>query len=407
MPHICFRFTARSKRIILILTIVGLFIVGVMLAVYQQDNKPEWLRAYQFISDLYVKNYTEDVADINKYQNEANHIRIISWTQKFWSHKGPWFPEGRAAFTNCPLPRGATCEYAHNKSMYAVSDAVLFKGNIIQPRDMPLSRRANQTWIFCESETLQHKPGANWRPLAKLFNATCSYSTTSDIVNPYGSCSKKSPDDEIPTVLTNYAITKSELVSWIVSNCHAPSNRNEYVAELQQHIPVHIYGRCGPYKCEPRMSAECDDKLLRKTYKFYLAFENSFCRQYITEKFWKCFEYDIVPIVYGSSAYENFAPPHSFIDVRDFRSPKHLADYLLVLNQNDALYNEYFAWKNTYKCGRRNSSQLPCQICQLLHKRKQSKLPPSPLNVTNIWSGDARCEDVDTFRKKCNCWPKT
>lgn len=271
---------------------------------------------------------------------------------------------------------------------------------------MPLSRRANQTWIFCERETPQHMPGKKWRPLAKLFNATYSYSTTADIVKPYGRCSKKSPEDEISTALKNCAITKSELISWIVSNCNATNNRLEYVTELQQHIPVHIYGRCGPYKCEP-WGAECDDKLLRKTNKFYLAFENSFCRQYITEKFWKCFDLDVVPIVYGSSAYEDVAPPHSFIDVRDFRSPKHLADYLLVLNQNDSLYNEYFAWKNTHECGRRNPSQLPCQICQLLHKRKQSKLPPSPLNVSNIWSGDARCEDVDTFRKNCNCWPKS
>lgn len=98
--------------------IVGLLIVGVMLAVYHQDNRLEQLRTYQFISETYVKNYAEDVADINEYPNEANHIRIISWTEKLGSHKGPWFPEGRAALTNCPLPKGATCEYTHNKSMY-------------------------------------------------------------------------------------------------------------------------------------------------------------------------------------------------------------------------------------------------------------------------------------------------
>jgi alpha-1,3-fucosyltransferase len=40
----------------------------------------------------------------------------------------------------------------------------------------------------------------------------------------------------------------------------------------------------------------------------------------------------------GSVDYTKFAPPHSFIDVKDFSSPKQLARYLLVLSETDALY---------------------------------------------------------------------
>ena len=43
--------------------------------------------------------------------------------------------------------------------------------------------------------------------------------------------------------------------------------------------------------------------------------------------------------------YHRAAPPHSFIHVDDFRSPKELAAYLHQLDQDDALYNQYFAWK--------------------------------------------------------------
>ena len=41
---------------------------------------------------------------------------------------------------------------------------------------------------------------------------------------------------------------------------------------------------CGNKKC-PRNKAKQCFQMLNKEYKFYLAFENSNCRDYITEKF--------------------------------------------------------------------------------------------------------------------------
>lgn len=73
-------------------------------------------------------------------------------------------------------------------------------------------------------------------------------------------------------------------MAWFVSNCSARNGRLAYARELGKYISVDIYGTCGPLKC-PRTDKKCFE-VLEKEYKFYLAFENSNCRDYITEKFY-------------------------------------------------------------------------------------------------------------------------
>jgi hypothetical protein len=185
----------------------------------------------------------------------------------------------------------------------------------------------------------------------------------------------------------------------------------------------------------------CNDNLL-KSYKFYLAFENSLCNDYISEKYWKLFKpstifnSNIVPIVRGakSSQYENRAPKSSFIDASKFKTPKALANYLLYLDQNDTAYFEYFNWKldlydkfeskflnikndeinsindlnqvstdkhNSYIFNYKDDYQkridkihVPfCAICSLLHNE-------SYLNNSN----NRKWTISDWFNKQTNCW---
>ncbi len=43
--------------------------------------------------------------------------------------------------------------------------------------------------------------------------------------------------------------------------------------------------------------------------------------------------------------YISTLPPHSYINVDDFRSIRELAAYIKYLDQNDAAYAAYFAWR--------------------------------------------------------------
>ncbi len=91
--------------------------------------------------------------------------------------------------------------------------------------------------------------------------------------------------------------------------------------------------------------------------------------------------------------YRKVAPPHSFIHVDDFESPRHLAEYLRKLDENDDLYNEYFRWKGT---GEFINTKYWCRLCGLIHEAQDS--PRGPYRVTynklqQWWNGPGVCVD--------------
>ena len=67
-------------------------------------------------------------------------------------------------------------------------------------------------------------------------------------------------------------------------NFYFRNGRLQYAQELARYIGVDIYGACGSLKCSRMKEVSCF-KILERKYKFYLAFENSNCKDYITEKF--------------------------------------------------------------------------------------------------------------------------
>jgi len=130
---------------------------------------------------------------------------------------------------------------------------------------------------------------------------------------------------------------------------------------------------------------------LYREYKFYLAFENSNCKDYITEKFFvNGLNHDVIPIVMGARPedYAIAAPSKSYIHVDDFDSPKELADYLHKLDQDDQLYNEYFKWKGT---GEFINTKFFCRVCSMLHDPKVQMEHHTYEDVNDWWRGKGTC----------------
>ncbi len=55
------------------------------------------------------------------------------------------------------------------------------------------------------------------------------------------------------------------------------------------------------------------------------------------------------PPIKPRSNYSELAPPHSFIDVSDFASPKDLAERLLFLDRSPQEYLAYFWWQDRFR----------------------------------------------------------
>ncbi|XP_018019640.1 alpha-(1,3)-fucosyltransferase C-like [Hyalella azteca] len=231
-------------------------------------------------------------------------------------------------------------------------------------------RSPHTFYIFWVIESASY-PFADLNTYNGVFNWTMTYRLDSDFPRPYGSI-VFSPNVSAKTAAPkNYAHGKTKLAAWFVSNCYTISGREHLVKVLQTHMDVDIYGGCGTLICTIEESNECRE-MLEKDYKFYLAFENSLCVDYITEKFFETIKYNVVPVVYGLGYERTQIPKGAYIDVMDFASVQDLASYLLYLDSNDTAYNEYFRWKEEgYKAleGQHEVyKQTFCDVCERLHE---------------------------------------
>ncbi|KAI6201033.1 Glycoprotein 3-alpha-L-fucosyltransferase A [Aphelenchoides besseyi] len=217
---------------------------------------------------------------------------------------------GVAEFSTCYVQN---CVITKNPEMMMKSKAAVFDSHSAQISNRP----HDQIWILLLLENPTNTINiSKWN---NMINYTASYHLKSDIPAPYGLVKKR-------RLIANLE-AKTEGVLWIVSNCYT-NRREKIVSRLQRHIQVNIFGRCANGRISRKQQLQ-----LMASYRFYLAFENNNCEEYVTEKFFEALRFGIVPVVYGARKeyYEQIAPPHSFIHMDDFERVEHLAAYILKL----------------------------------------------------------------------------
>ena len=284
------------------------------------------------------------------------------------------------------------CFTTADRNLLNQSDAVIFHSFQFSKQDLPEQRSPQQRFVFFSYEKdLLRSPSV--LPVKKFkphyFNWTMTQRRDSDIYIESRAVVHLMTDHPIsnflPGVDRKYPqlASKTRSVAGFNSHCPTGSKRTDYITELAKNVQVDIYGKCGTIECLPRDSPRCNNLLTN--YKFYLVDEDANCpNTFSVEDFDKALMNDVVPIVYGGPDYTDHAPPRSFINAADFKSQINLAEYLALLDRNEALYMEYFQWKKHYAVVR-SPMKGWCDLCAKLNDPEQEAETKSYEDVAGWW----------------------
>lgn len=267
------------------------------------------------------------------YTKEPGILYVLQWTPS----KTVPFPsmgQAREAFiskkclyNNCFVTDNKT--YLNDVKEF---DALIF--NVMELRTntslpLPVSRSPHQKYVLVSRESSVYYPLPP--SFDGFFNWTWTYRIDSDISFKFITVRNKrgeviGPNKNVHWLNinkmkpTNKYIKrklrhKSLAAVWFVSNCESSSKREMYAGALRQELnklgqTLDVYGSCGHYNC-PRdgWEQECH-AAIETDYYFYLAFENSFSEDYVTEKLLTALEHFAVPVVLGGANYTRYKQPN-------------------------------------------------------------------------------------------------
>ena len=304
---------------------------------------------------------------------ESRSKVLLIWTKLFGESIWDELLEGMLPCAQYNI--NVSCRITYNKNEYEHSELVAFhgRGNDFAVSNLPdLSKRSpHQRWVYCNRESpmnygLLSIPSQGKR-LNGLFNWTMTYRVDSDIDLRYALIVPGETSDEYNTQKSRGGTAVA-----VIRNCL--QQRMNYIHELQKHMQVHVYGECGTYNCP---SGDACFDMLKGKYKFYLSFENSVCKDYVTEKFYfNALQHNMLPVVINGGNFSDptVAPPGCCIKASNFKGARELAEYIKMVARNSTLYNNYFKWHSRYTVQEEPRTKVFCRACHKLYTDSETKV---------------------------------
>jgi len=284
-------------------------------------------------TSIVMKSKTENL--INTSENQTKAWLIIFWSTYFGRKIREEYSWKKG---ECPV----ACEVTADHSREREAD-----GFVVHARDPHMIPSTHSTpWILFTRENPVYTPALRNANFMSKFNLLRSYRLDSDFPDP----AYRMPGFTPPVPFKE----KSGLIFAAFSNCEPV--RTEYMRQLMKFVQVHSYGRCLKNKndlvARSGSANGKDFKQLKtekaKTYKFTLVFFNQDCDYFVDDQLNHALSAGSVPVVMSTDKLDEFLPGNlrnSVIKVRNFKSPKLLADYLKFLSNNETEYNKYLEWK--------------------------------------------------------------
>ena len=256
-------------------------------------------------------------------------IKILFYNQtvsEYWYFRHEDFPPGYTLMTD--------------PALLDIADVVVFFLPTLKV-GQDIEKREGQIWVAWSTECEQHYPQYEDPDISRLFDLRMGYYRHYDIFTPY-----VYPRYEEFLRLCDGMQPKGGGIGMFISSPFNLSKRFDYLNELGRYLPIDSYGRQMRNRRLQYDFGPASKKIAVSQYKFTIAFENSIGDDYVTEKFYEPLIMGSLPVYLGAPNVSEYAPgEHCYIDVRDYGSPKELAEYLHYLLLNPEAYNAYFEWK--------------------------------------------------------------
>lgn len=282
----------------------------------------------------YFKQVTIFAVLVNIFNTNGNNIKqngiiyILEWTgalREPFNYLG--FGQDPSFLRNCKFQN---CYITNNHEFFGSEldyDVLMFNAINLHHDNtvLPYKRSEAQEYIFVSLE-----PAAYYRIPSiynRYFNMTWTYKLSSDVIFPYIQVKNNhgviiGPRKNMEWIhINDMEPTETEIIkkirhktiaaAWIASNCGAASGRFNYIKSLNKELTkygqrVDVYGLCGDMECPTGSEMdECYAKI-ETDYYFYLAFENSFCEDYVSEKLLHALQHYAVPVVFGGANYSRY-----------------------------------------------------------------------------------------------------